>query len=46
MSKTEIIVRKNRSGKIGTAEVLFKKNTLSFMNYKNTEEKKEVKPVE
>ena len=41
MSKTEIIVRKNRSGKIGTAEVLFKKNTLSFMNYKN-DGKKEV----
>ncbi len=41
MSKTEIIVRKNRSGRIGTAEVLFKKNTLSFVNYKN-EEKKEV----
>ena len=45
MSKTEIIIRKNRSGKIGTAEVLFKKNTLSFMNYKN-EELKEVKTSE
>ena len=42
ISKTEIIVRKNRSGRIGTAEVLFKKNTLSFMNYKMGEEKKEV----
>ena len=42
ISKTEIIVRKNRSGRIGTAEVLFKKNTLSFMNYKLGEEKKEV----
>ncbi len=41
MSKTELIIRKNRSGRIGTAEVLFKKNTLSFMNYKN-DEKKEV----
>jgi len=37
MSKTEIIVRKNRSGRIGTAEVLFKKNTLSFMNFKKEE---------
>ena len=45
MSKTEIIVRKNRSGRIGTAEVLFKKNTLSFMNYKN-EERKEVNASE
>ena len=35
MSKTEIIIRKNRSGRIGTAEVLFKKNTTSFLNYKN-----------
>ena len=34
MSKTEVIVRKNRSGNIGTAEVLFKKNTVSFLNYK------------
>lgn len=34
MSKTEVIVRKNRSGSIGTAELLFKKNTLSFLNYK------------
>lgn len=45
MSKTEIIVRKNRSGRVGTAELLFKKNTLSFMNYKN-EEKKEVNASE
>lgn len=45
MSKTEIIIRKNRNGRIGTAELLFKKNTLSFMNYKN-EEKKEVKASE
>ena len=44
MSKSEIIIRKNRSGKIGTANLLFKKDTLSFMNYKNEdqEEKKEV----
>ena len=42
MSKTEVIVRKNRSGRIGTAELLFKKNTLSFMNYKSSEDKKEV----
>lgn len=35
MSKTELIIRKNRSGKIGTAELLFKKNTGSFMNYKS-----------
>ena len=41
MSKAELIVRKNRSGKIGTAEVLFKKNTCSFMNYKG-EEKNEI----
>lgn len=34
MSKTEVIIRKNRSGSIGTAELLFKKNTLSFLNYK------------
>ncbi len=34
MSKSEIIIRKNRSGRLGTAEVLFKKNTGSFMNYK------------
>ena len=37
MSKTEIIVRKNRSGRVGAAEVLFKKNTLSFMNFKKEE---------
>lgn len=37
MSKTEIILRKNRNGRIGTADLLFKKNTLSFMNYKNNE---------
>ena len=42
MSISEIIVRKNRSGRIGTAKALFKKNTLSFMNYKNEEIKKEV----
>ena len=42
MSISEIIVRKNRSGRIGTAKALFKKNTLSFMNYKNEEVKKEV----
>ena len=42
MSISEIIVRKNRSGRIGTAKTLFKKNTLSFMNYKNEEVKKEV----
>ena len=42
ISKSEVIIRKNRSGKIGTAEVLFKKNTSSFMNYKqDKEEKKE-----
>lgn len=41
MSKTEIIIRKNRSGRIGTAELLFKKNTLSFMNYKNEEKRGE-----
>ena len=41
LSKSEIIFRKNRSGRIGTAQLLFKKDTLSFMNYKN-EEKKEV----
>ncbi len=46
MSITEIILRKNRSGRIGTAKVLFKKNTLSFMNYKNEEVKKEVVPSE
>ena len=34
MSKAELIVRKNRSGRVGTAELLFKKNTGSFMNYK------------
>ena len=28
MSKTEIIIRKNRNGRIGTAELLFKKNNL------------------
>ncbi len=39
MSRSEVIIRKNRSGKIGTAELLFKKNTVSFMNY--TGEKKE-----
>jgi len=44
MSRSEIIVRKNRSGRVGTAEVLFKKNTLSFMNYKN--DGRETKPSE
>ncbi len=39
MSRSEVIIRKNRSGKIGKAELLFKKNTVSFMNY--TGEKKE-----
>lgn len=34
MSKVELIIRKNRNGKIGTAELLFKKNTGSFVNYK------------
>lgn len=37
----EIIIRKNRSGRVGTATMLFKRNTLSFMNFKN-ERKKEV----
>ena len=45
MSISEIIVRKNRSGRIGTAKLLFKKNTQSFMNYKN-EGKKEVNASE
>lgn len=44
MSRSEIIIRKNRSGRVGTAEVLFKKNTLSFMNYRN--DGKENKPSE
>lgn len=44
ISKSEIIIRKNRSGKIGTAEVLFKKNTSSFMNYK--QEQKDIKESE
>ena len=39
ISKTELIIRKNRNGKVGTAEVLFKKNTGSFMNFKNDEKK-------
>ncbi len=39
MSKTEVIIKKNRSGQIGTAELLFKKNTLSFLNYKGDEKK-------
>ena len=38
LSKAELIVRKNRSGKIGTADLLFKKNTASFMNYKKEKE--------
>lgn len=41
MSETEIIVRKNRSGQVGTAKVLFKRNTLSFLNYKKEGEKLE-----
>ena len=45
MSISEIIVRKNRSGRIGTAKLLFKKNSQSFMNYKN-EGKKEVNASE
>lgn len=40
-SESEIIVRKNRSGRTGTAKILFKKSTLSFVNYK-IEERKEV----
>lgn len=35
ISKIEVILRKNRNGSIGTAELLFKKNTQSFMNYTN-----------
>ena len=38
ISKTEVIIRKNRSGQIGTAEMLFKHNTVSFMNYRKEEE--------
>lgn len=34
MSKTEVIIRKNRNGQTGTAELLFKGSTLSFLNYK------------
>ena len=45
MSISEIIVRKNRSGRIVTAKLLFKKNSQSFMNYKN-EGKKEVNASE
>ena len=37
--ETEIIVRKNRSGKVGTSKLLFKKNNQSFMNFSNKEEK-------
>ena len=37
--KTEVIVRKNRSGKVGTAKLLFKKNNQAFMNYTDKEEK-------
>ena len=37
--KTEVIVRKNRSGKVGTARLLFKKNNQAFMNYTDKEEK-------
>ena len=39
MSKSELIVRKNRSGRLGTVNLLFKKNTGSFMNYKNEDKK-------
>ena len=35
ISKIEVIIRKNRNGSIGTAELLFKKNTQSFMNFSN-----------
>lgn len=35
ISKIEVILRKNRNGSTGTAELLFKKNTQSFMNYTN-----------
>lgn len=38
ISIAELIVRKNRNGKIGTAEMLFKKSTSSFMNYKKEKE--------
>ena len=37
--KTEVIVRKNRSGKVGTARLLFKKNNQAFMNYTDKEER-------
>ena len=39
MSKAEVIIRKNRSGNVGTAELLFKKNTVSFLNYKKDNKK-------
>lgn len=35
ISKIEVILRKNRNGSTGTADLLFKKNTQSFMNYTN-----------
>lgn len=41
ISKTEIIVKKNRNGQIGTAELLFKKNTATFLNYKKEEKEGE-----
>lgn len=41
VSKSELIIRKNRSGKVGTAEMLFKKNTGSFMNYQKEPKKEE-----
>ncbi len=41
MSRSEVIIRKNRSGKTGKAELLFKKNTSSFMNYKHEEKEGE-----
>lgn len=42
MSKSELIIRKNRSGRLGTVDLLFKKNTGSFMNYKNEDKKGDV----
>ncbi len=44
MSKTEVIIRKNRNGQTGTAELLFKGNTLSFLNYKG--DKKEGEDID
>lgn len=42
MSKSELIIRKNRSGRLGTVDLLFKKNTGSFMNYKNEDKKGDI----